>query len=79
MPTPITWHCGCREWYLIADNADELTEVRCAACGKKFLGAVSAKPLDPSPSPLMIARPTPRSFVANQGLFWRRIFQQLGT
>jgi hypothetical protein len=52
MPRAITCRCGCQEWYLIVDNTDEPTEIRCAACGKRFLGAVDAKPLEPDPRTL---------------------------
>jgi hypothetical protein len=49
MPKAITCHCGCQEWYLIVDEADEPTEIRCAACGKRFLGSVNDKPVEPDP------------------------------
>jgi len=52
MPKAITCRCGCQEWYLLLDNADEPIEIRCAACGKRFLGAVTAKPLEPDPKKL---------------------------
>ena len=31
MPKAITCGCGCQEWYLLVDNADEPIEIRCAA------------------------------------------------
>ena len=52
MPKAITCGCGCQEWYLLVDNADEPIEIHCAACGKRFLGAVTAKQLAPDPRTL---------------------------
>jgi hypothetical protein len=52
MPRAITCRCGCQEWYLIEDNGDETPEIRCAACGKRFLGDVSAEPITPDPRKL---------------------------
>jgi hypothetical protein len=52
MPRAITCRCGCQEWYLIEDNGEKTTEIRCAACGKLFLGDASAEQIAPDPRKL---------------------------